>query len=110
MVAHAASVERRWRLGAARTSLRCASQAAWSWLGLVGGEGALPPKPESISRFFRRGSERGNEVRAYQVTFRGGLHVDPDELFKSSKVRDTIDKAAKLDFGSRSAARPASGV
>ena len=77
---------------------------------MVGGEGALPPKLGSISRFFRRGSERGNDVRAYQVTFRGGLHVDPDELFKSSKVRDTIDKAAKLDFGSRSAARPTSGV
>ncbi len=69
----------------------------------------MPPKLGSIFKFFSSGSERGNEAGTFQVTSRGGLHVDPDELFKSSKVRDTIDKAAKLDFGSRSAARPASG-
>ncbi len=67
----------------------------------------MPPKLGSIFKFFSSGSERGNEAGTFQVTSRGGLHVD--ELFKSSKVRDTIDKAAKLDFGSRSAARPASG-
>lgn len=68
----------------------------------------MPPKLGSIFKFFFSGSERGNDVGTYQVTYRGGLHVDPDELFKSSKVRETIDKAAKLDFGSRSAAPPAS--
>jgi len=68
----------------------------------------LPPKPGSIFKFFLGGSEPGNDAGAFQVTYRGGLHVDPDELFKSSKVRETIDRAAKLDFGSRSAAPPAS--
>ena len=87
--------------GAAST-LRGAGRAS------AGREGALPPKPGSIFKFFFSGSERGNDVGIYQVTYRGGLHVDPDELFKSSKVRETIDKAAKLDFGSRSAAPPAS--
>ena len=61
-------------------------------------------KSESIFTRISGGSKQGNDAPIVRVTSRGGLRVDADELFKSSKVRQTIKKAAERDFVSRSSA------
>ena len=66
------------------------------------------PKLGSIFKFVSGGSERGNDAPAFRVTSRGGLSVDPSTLFRNSKVRETVARAAEADVGSPSPTPPTS--